>query len=294
MSLLCRIAEVSRKSYYYYRKHPCPASDTTITDLIRRLQDDHKGSVGYRPMTRLVSAQYGKCVNRKRVRRLMKENDLLSAVRRRKWSDEVYAKRREMKACLPRDLIKRDFFSLKPRTKMLEDITYLPGLEKTMYLNTIEDLYNGEILAYCISDSPNAKLCADTVDALCAAWGDCFRGTIIHNDLGSSYVSYEYWEAIKAHGIQQSIGRVATCYDNAPMESLNGILKTEALYCRFGKTRVKEKRVPIAQILEAVHSFINYYNNERPKASNGGLSPVQFRLQNPWGTYLLPLGSTST
>ena len=116
-----------------------------------------------------------------------------------------------------------------------------------------------------------------------------FKGSIIHNDLGSSYVSYEYSDAVKAHGIIQSIGRVATCYDNAPMESLNGIIKTEALYCRFGKTRVKEKRVPISEILEAVTDFIPYYNNERPKVSNGGLSPVQFRLQNPKGTYLLAI-----
>ena len=98
MSLLCRVADVSRKSYYYHLKHPFSVADAEITGVIRRLQTDHKGSIGYRPMTRLVSQECGKKVNRKRVRRLMKENDLLSAVRRRKWSDEVYAKRRELKA----------------------------------------------------------------------------------------------------------------------------------------------------------------------------------------------------
>ena len=163
-----------------------------------------------------------------------------------------------------------------------------------MYLNTVVDLYNGEILTYCISDSPNAKLCTDTIEALCTAWGECFRGSIIHNDLGSSYISYEYRAALAAHGIIQSIGRVATCYDNAPMESLNGIIKTEALYSRFGKTKVKEKRVPIAEILRAVTGFIPYYNNDRPKAYNGGLSPVQFRLQNPEGTYLVPIDRNGT
>lgn len=262
--------------------------------MIRSIQQEHKGGVGYRQMTRLVSNRCGKCINRKRVRHLMREHDLLSTVRRRKWSDEVYAKRREMKACVPPDLIRQRFFALGPRMKMLEDITYLPGLERTMYLNTIEDLYNGEILAYKISGSPNAKLCAETVEMLCANWGDCFQGAILHDDLGSSYVSYEYRETIKNHGIVQSIGRVATCYDNAPMESLNGIIKTEALYCRFGKTKVKEKRVSIADIIEAVVHFIDYYNNERPKASNGGLSPVQFRLQNPRGTYLMPIAQPDT
>ena len=74
-------------------------------------------------MARLVSQECGKNVNRKRIRRLMKENDLLSAVRRRKWSDEVYAKRRELKANLPADLIKQNFFALAPRKRMLEDNT---------------------------------------------------------------------------------------------------------------------------------------------------------------------------
>ena len=71
-------------------------------------------------------------------------------------------------------------------------------------------------------------------------------------------------------------------------------IKTEALYSRFGKTKVKEKRVPIAETIEAVTDYIPYYNNERPKASNGGLSPVQFRLQNPEGTYLMLIDQKST
>ena len=270
-------------------KHPYSAFDAELTNIIRGFQKKHKDGIGYRPMTRLVSEKIGKPVNRKRIRRFMKENNLLSSVRRRKWSDEVYAKRREMKAHAPADLIKRDFFALEPRKRMLEDITYLPGLEKTMYLNTIEDLYNGEILAYCISDSPDAALCINTIEALCKIWGDCFQGAILHNDLGSTYISHEYAEAIKAHGIIQSVGKVAVCYDNAPMESLNGIIKTEALYCCFGKTAIREKKVPIAEILKAVTDFICFYNDIRPKESNGGLSPVQFRLQNPKGTYLTPI-----
>ena len=92
---------------------------------------------------------------------------------------------------------------------------------------------------------------------------------------------------VKAYGIIQSIGRVATCYDNAPMESLNGIIKTEALYSRFGKTRVKEKRVPIKDIVDEVIRFIEFYNNERPKKYLGWLSPVAFRQQNPKGVYLM-------
>ena len=261
------------------------SSDEQILKEILDIQEKNFNSVGYREMTRTVSKNLGQKLNKKHMLRLMKEHDLLSAVRRKRFSDEVYAKRREMKAQVPPDLIQRNFFALEPRKRMVEDITYLYGREKRMYLNTIADLFNGEILAYSISDSPDSKLCIDTVQQLCQTWGECFEGTILHNDLGSTYVSYEYMNELKAHGIRQSIGRVASCYDNAAMESLNGIIKTEALYCRFGKTKVKEKRVLIDDIVDAVIEFINRYNNERPKESLGGLSPVEFRLQNPKGTY---------
>ena len=73
------------------------------------------------------------------------------------------------------------------------------------------------------------------------------------------------------------------------MESLNGIIKTESLYCRFGKTRVKDRRVPVALLKSAVIEFIDYYNTRRPKKKLGFLSPVEFRKQNPRGTYLMIL-----
>ena len=86
-----------------------------------------------------------------------------------------------------------------------------------------------------------------------------------------------------------STERTAICYDNAAIESLNGIIKTEALYCRFGKTRVKDRRIPVAQLKSAVIEFIDYYNNRRPKRKLGFLSPGEFRKQNPEGTYLMVL-----
>ena len=62
------------------------------------------------------------------------------------------------------------------------------------------------------------------------------------------------------------------------MESFNGILKTECLYNRFGKTAVKNYRIPINIVEDAVGSFIDFYNTERPKEQLGWLSPAQFRM----------------
>lgn len=239
-------------------------------------------------MTRIVSDKLGKCVNSKRIRSIMKDNNLRSNVRRMKFSKEVYAARRAMKGNVPADLVKRRFFSLAPLQKLAEDITYLTGCDGTLYLNTIEDMYNGEILSYCISSSPDTSLCIKTVKILHEKFGD-LHGVILHTDLGSSYMSAEYRRVAEGFGLRLSTGRTAICYDNAAMESLNGIIKTESLYSRFGKTRVKDRRIPVAQLKAAVIEFIDYYNNERPKKKLGFLSPVEFRKQNPKGTYLMVL-----
>ena len=177
-------------------------------------------------MATLVSEELCCNINRKRVYRLMRDNDLLSAVRRRRWSAEVYAKRKEIMADVPPDLIGRWFFALAPRKRLVEDITYLYGKEHTEYLNTIEDLFNGEILSYCISTSPDSKLCVETVDLLVSTWGESFEGVILHSDLGRSYMSYEYMDKVKSYGMQLSTGEKGSCYDNAAMESLNGIMRT--------------------------------------------------------------------
>lgn len=85
------------------------------------------------------------------------------------------------------------------------------------------------------------------------------------------------------------MGEKLTCYDNARMESINGVLKCEALYVRFGKTNVNQKRVPPEAIVAATEAFIDTYNNTRPKEALSGLPPVKFREQNPNGTWLMTL-----
>jgi hypothetical protein len=61
------------------------------------------------------------------------------------------------------------------------------------------------------------------------------------------------------------------------MESCNGILKTEVLSSRFGKTNVKDRRIPIVKIVKAAIDFISYYSSRRPKE--------QFKTKKQKGTW---------
>ena len=86
-------------------------------------------------------------------------------------------------------LIRRRFFSFYPRTRFVEDITDLPALKGKLYLNTIEYMFNWEIVAWKISDYPDTKLCLDTVDMLASELGASVSGIILHSDCGFNNMS---------------------------------------------------------------------------------------------------------
>ena len=204
----------------------------------------------------------------------MREEGILSSVRRRKYTEEVYAGR-------------RDFSAMEPGKRFVEDIPSLARGDDVPEQHS--GLCNSEIAAWGISDHPDAVLCVGTAGKLSERYGDRLDGSVLHSDAGATYTSFSYRECLESLGVMQSMGAKATCYDNAAMESVNGIIKTEALYAKLGKSKVKEPRVPREEILSQVTSFISYYNEARPKKRLGGLSPAAFREQNPDGTWLMVL-----
>lgn len=106
---------------------------------------------------RLVSM--GHKVNHKKIGRIMRENGLNSVVRRKKYSPEVYERRRLLRETVPENVLQRNFYSATPRTIFVTDITYLYTSYGVYYLNIIEDLYNREIVAWKIGASPLMHIC---------------------------------------------------------------------------------------------------------------------------------------
>jgi transposase InsO family protein len=283
IKLLCAIAGVSRKGYYGFLASPVKAEDGEITTLIIAEQRLRFHNRGYRSMTAYLRVVLKERINAKRVLRLMQETGMLSNVRRKQFTPEQYLRRKQLKESVPANLLCRKFVSLCPGKKYVTDITYLHGIEEVRYLCMIEDLFNGEIVAYAIESHPDGTLCCDCVKKFASSCD--VSGAILHSDQGSSYTSLEYRLLLEEMNIRQSCSYVGQCWENACMESCNGVIKTESLYNRFGKTKVKDRRIPIAEIVTAVEDFIPFYNNERPKRQLGGLSPVEFRRQNSHGTY---------
>lgn len=63
------------------------------------------------------------------------------------------------------------------------------------------------------------------------------KGLILHSDRGSQYCSLAYQKLLNQFGMQVSESRKGNCWDNAPMESCRGSLKTELVHHQRFTTR---------------------------------------------------------
>jgi transposase InsO family protein len=282
---LCAIAGVSRKSFYYYcNRNYQQQAEARIVEHIRRIQEQTGYGCGYRQVTmQLNRFEDVSPINNKKVYRLMQAYGLLSAVRRKKYTAEQYLRRKERDDQVPENFLRRNFFSGSPTKILCTDITYLFCLEQMWYLCLIEDLFNGEIVGWNVSNTIDTQLCLDCIDDLVQRTKPK-SGIIIHSDQGSTYTSFEYQKLLIDLGFRQSCSYVGQCWENACMESFNGVFKTECLYNRFGKTRIKDRRISQKKILPLVDSWIEYYNTTRCKDYLGNLSPLEYRRANPRGT----------
>jgi transposase InsO family protein len=287
--LLCAIADVSRKCFYDHRTRQ-RTKDIELSTLVKFIQDVQEKThhaVGYRHMTAKIRRTLNLEVNEKRVLAIMRSHDLLSVVRRKKFAPEIYVRRRDLQANIPENLLKGRFFSCIPGKIFVTDITYLFCLEQVLYLNSIVDLFNREVAAWSISDHPDTQLCIETLMILGRTCE--LQGAIIHSDRGSGYVSWEYRDLLVQLGATQSCTKTGKCWDNASMESFNGVLKTECLYNKFGKSRFNSRRIRKSDVMDAVINFIPYYNESRLKKDLGWLSPFEYREANSRGTQPVPI-----
>ena len=129
-------------------------------------------------------------------------------------------------------------------------------------------MFNGEVVSYDISTSPNMKQIYNMLNRAYRKTGN-LDGLILHSDQGWQYQHYGYQAWLKKHNIIQSMSRKGNCLDNAMAENFFGIMKSELLYSQNFES-------PKA-FIKALDEYILYYNNKRIKLRLKGKSPVQYR-----------------
>lgn len=254
---ICHHLGVSRSSYYRWKKRADKLTQKEIRDQqIGELCKQHKFRYGYRKIAALLQNQ-----SEKTVQRVMQKYG---------WQCRVKVKKRTrtgQPTYVAPNLLERNFKATKPLERLVTDITYLPFGQTMMYLSSILDVFNGEIVAQTIGYTQDTAFVLDTLHQL----PELPEGCILHSDQGSVYTSYAYQQAVKEKGIIMSMSRKGTPADNSPIETFHSSLKSETFYLD------RIYRTTNAHVIQIVEEYITYYNHIRIQMKLNNQSPVQYR-----------------
>lgn len=150
----------------------------------------------------------------------------------------------------------------------VSDITYFKIRDVFFYIVLIMDVYSRSILGFHASSRMFAQANLQALQMALAKRGrENYGGRLIHHsDKGSQYRSNLYIGELLENGLRISMGNC--CYDNAHMESLNGIIKNE--YLRHRPINSGE------DLMRFLIQDTRLYNEERPHGSLGMMTPSEF------------------
>lgn len=263
---MCRTLGVSPSGYYAWRKRgPSPRHqrrEEIALAAVEAYQESY-GVYGYRKVHDDLQEQEVECC-RETVRKILHEKGLFSRTKRK------FVATTDSQHTMPvaKNLLDRQFEATGPNQKWAADITYLATDEGWLYLAVVMDLFSRRIIGWSMSDSLQSQLVLDALMMATAARrpGD---DLLHHSDRGSQYASDAFQELLRRHNITCSMSRKGDCWDNAPVESFFGKLKTEWVHGKHYSTR-KAAETDVFQYIEL------FYNRKRKHAALGYLSPVNF------------------
>ena len=166
----------------------------------------------------------GYIINYKTVLRLMKQLGLQCFVRVRKHKSY---KGDVGKIC--DILLNRKFKADKPNQKWVTDVTEFSLFETKLYLFSIIDLFNGEVVSYNIFKRPVFHQVDDMLEKAFIKIPDN-TNLILHSDQDWQYQMKQYQCLLEEKGIKQNMSRKGNCLNNSCAENFFGSLKSELLY----------------------------------------------------------------
>ncbi len=261
--------EVSEKGYANWRKRgksQRKRDDEMITVHIEDAYYQHRGHYGSPRIHAELKGQGISC-GRRRVARLMQENQLSARKKRRK----VRTTDSNHPFPIAPNLLEQDFTAHAPNKKWLTDFTYIDTREGWLFLAGVLDAYSRKIVGWSMSEKHDAEL-VKTALRMAVLQRQPGADLVHHSDRGSEYASTSYQTLLREQNIQASMSKKGDCYDNAMIESFWATLKKECPDETIFPTR-NEAKTAIFEYIEI------YYNRKRRHSSLAYLSPVQYEKQ---------------
>jgi putative transposase len=164
---------------------------TAVDEAVGKAFKAHKGRAGSPCLTQDIHA-LGFAVSERTVGRSLSKHDLPIA----------------------KNLLSRQFAVEKPNAVWVGDITFVRTVEGWLYLATMIDLFNRQVVGWQVSSKIDQALVNDALNAALINRGKP-KGVMIHTDRGSQYCAKTFKKIIKDQHLVQSMSRKGNCWDNA-------------------------------------------------------------------------------
>ena len=265
----CEVLGVSRSGYYAWKQRPespRAAEDAALVVEIKAAHEAGRGNYGSPRVHRALRAK-GRRVGKKRVERLMRQEEIAARKKRRfrKTTDSNHPHP------IAPNVLERHFDVALPNTAWVTDVTYVWTQEGWLYLAVILDLFSRRVVGWAVSANNDRALALGALDRATAARAPNV-GLVHHSDRGSVYASDDYGHALTKLGAVKSMSRKGDCWDNAVAESFFATIKGEMIDHADYPTR----SAAIAAIADYIEGF---YNPRRLHSALDCLSPIEFELR---------------
>ena len=199
---LCRLAEVSRAMFYRrWHESAVRLEETALRDRVQKLclKREHR-HYGHRRITAVLRRE-GWCANRKRVLRIMREDNLL-CLRKAAFVPATTDSRHSYRIWpnLARRLVPTTVNQL-----WVADLTYVRLAEAFVYLAVVLDAFSRKVVGWAMADHLRAELALDALAMALESRTVLRHGLIHHSDRGVQYACGDYSARLEGAGIQPSM-----------------------------------------------------------------------------------------
>lgn len=260
---MCQLAQVSRAGFYRSLRKAQPVEEAMmVRAAIQEIALVHRRRYGYRRITAELRRR-GLLVNRKRVARLMREDNLLAV------QPQAFVVTTDSDHELEVALNLANRLTLTGINQLwVADITYLRLKHEFVYLAVILDGYSRKVVGWALDRTLATRLPMAALEHALAERHPP-PGLVHHSDRGVQYASSDYVQVLREHQMIPSMSRPANPYDNASCESFMKTLKREEIYANTYRD--------LGHLRRNMERFIEqYYNRLRLHSALGYRPPEEF------------------
>lgn len=269
---MCKHLKVSRNAYYHWKsnrpgnkKH---SRKVVLLNEIKRIFEASRQTYGS-PRIQVELEKIGYNVSRAYVARLMKEESIRFKPKKRfintTNSNHDYK--------IEKNTLDRQFKVEQLGKVWVSDITYIRVNDKWIYLTTMIDLADRQVVGWSLSKDMTYE------NTVLKAWNiarkrrQIIDGFLLHSDRGVQYACSKIRDMFMGNDkINRSMSRKGNCWDNAVAESFFKTIKSEMIYRNEFKS--------FTHAYNQVYDYIeNWYNIKRIHSSLGYKTPLEKEIE---------------